>query len=138
MNWQHMPPTQLGSMGHCVGSGNVSLLGVTRGKAPKTPTMLRYSKLKKIISWLVFTHNKKFATLKDNIKKITRYILLFKNRFTYLNKNNIFIYLFIIYFRKLHGVCFVNGIYKIKHTWEWSWIFEKYIILQIQNSFFLW
>ena len=46
MNWQHMLPTQLGSMGHCVAPGNVGPLVVTRGKAPKTPTILRYFKLK--------------------------------------------------------------------------------------------
>ena len=45
MNWQHMLPTQLGSMGHCVAPDNVNSLVVTRGKAPKALTILRYFKL---------------------------------------------------------------------------------------------
>ena len=45
MSWQHILPTQLGSMGQCVGPGNVSPLVGTRSKAPKVPTILRYFKL---------------------------------------------------------------------------------------------
>ena len=45
MKWQDMLPTQLGSMGHCVVSDNVSSLVVTRGKASKAPTILSYFKL---------------------------------------------------------------------------------------------
>ena len=45
MNWKHMLPTQLGSMGHCVVPNNVGPLVVTRGKALRTPTILRYFKL---------------------------------------------------------------------------------------------
>ena len=41
MKWQQVLPTQLGSMGHCVVPGNVSPLVVTRGKAPKAPTILK-------------------------------------------------------------------------------------------------
>ena len=46
MNWKHMLPTQLGSMGHCVGPGNVSLLVCTRDKAPNTPNILGILSLK--------------------------------------------------------------------------------------------
>ena len=44
MNWTL--PTQLGSMGHCVGPGNVSPVDGTRDNAPKVSTILRYFKLK--------------------------------------------------------------------------------------------
>ena len=48
MKWQHMLPTQLGSMGHCVAPGNVSTLVVTRGKAPKAPTTLKVTSATKL------------------------------------------------------------------------------------------
>ena len=45
MNWQHILPTQLGSMGHYVVPGNGSPLVVIRCKAPQAPTTLRYFEL---------------------------------------------------------------------------------------------
>ena len=48
MKWQHMLPTQLGSMRHCVAPGNVSPLVVTRGKAPKAPTILKFTSATKL------------------------------------------------------------------------------------------
>ena len=78
MNWQHMLPTQLGSMGHCVVPGNVSPLVVTRGKAPKTPTILRYFKLEIANSWLLYTQNKQIATSKENIKDFKRHFVVLK------------------------------------------------------------
>ena len=50
MKWQHTLPTQLGSTGHCVTPGNVSLLVVTRGKAPKAPTILKVTSATKLLS----------------------------------------------------------------------------------------
>ena len=48
MKWQQMLPTQLGSMGHCVVPGNVGALVVTRGKAPKAPTILKVTSATKL------------------------------------------------------------------------------------------
>ena len=48
MKWQQMLPTQLGSMGHCVVPGNVGALVVTRGKAPKAPTILKVTSTTKL------------------------------------------------------------------------------------------
>ena len=40
----------------------------TRGKAPKALTILRYFKLEKANSWLIYTENKEITTSKDNIR----------------------------------------------------------------------
>ena len=78
MNWQRMLPTQLGSMGDCVASGNVSPLAVTRSKAPKAPTILKYFKLKIANSWLLYTQSKQITTSEENIKDFKRHLVVLK------------------------------------------------------------